>query len=190
MKVTAVTPVAAASNPSHPDHARWVKEQTLAIEARNAAATGLSFRAAETENTRQLERLAARKQKPKAPKKQRVDTTAEQLAAAGVTKRVAKPRRLAPMPACKLCRKCVWCKRSLRMSQIARRAKEEDVRARALMDEIMAITFAAMSRKDYRDALSRELPFSRITGTDVDKAVTQGIEWVCDRSVTFMGQWR
>lgn len=190
MKVTAVTPVAAARNPSHPDHARWVKEQTLAIEARNAAASGRTFRDAETENTRQLTRLAERKQKPKKPKRTRIDTTAEQLAKSGVTVKPATPRRLAPMPACRLCRRCVWCKRSLRMSQIARRAKEEDVRARALMDEIMAITFAAMSRKDYRDALNRELPFSRITGHDVDKAVTAGLEWVCDRSTSFMGQWR
>jgi hypothetical protein len=185
VKIDAVNVPAAASNPSHPDHARWVKEQTLKIEAAHAP----SFRAAEIENTRQLERLAQRKRKPKAPKKPRIDTTAEQLAAAGVTKRVAKPRRLAPLPPCGLCRKCVWCKRSLRMSQIARRAREQDIKARALMDEITAIAFAAMSRKDYRDALGRELPFSRIVGIDVDKAVTQGIEWVCDRSTSFMGPW-
>lgn len=190
MKVTAVIQDAAASNPSHPDHARWVKDQTLAIEVRNAQAQGLSLRHAEIENSRQLERLANRKRKKAAPKKPRIDTTAEQLAAAGVTKKIAKPRHLAPMPACKLCRKCVWCKRSLRMSQIATRARQDDVRARALMDEITAITFAAMSRKDYKDALNRELPFSRITGHDVDKAVTMGIEWVCDRSIAFMGQWR
>lgn len=190
MKVTGVAIPDAARSPSHPDHARWVKEQTLAIEARNAAASGLSFRHAETENTRQLERLAQRKQKPKVPKRTRIDTTAEQLAKSGVTVKKATPRRLAPLPPCKLCRKCVWCKRSLRMSQIARRAKEQDVRALSLMNEITAITFAAMARKDYRDALNRELPFSRITGVDVDKAVTQGIEWVCDRSTSFMGQWR
>ena len=190
MKITAPTPSDAARNPSHPDHARWVKEQTLKLEIQDAQTQGLSSRDAEIKNTRQLERLAARKRRKPQPKKTRIDTTAEQLAAAGVTKRVAKPRKLAPMPACKLCRRCVWCKRSLRLSQIARRAKEDDLRARALMDEIMAITFAAMSRKDYRDALGRELPFSRIIGHDVDKAVTQGLEWACDRSTSFMGQWR
>ena len=200
MKITAVTPVAAAANPSHPDHARWVKEQTLKLEIKNAQAVGLSLRHAETENARQLERLAQRKRKPRKPKnkKPRIDdgarlfggTDDQILAQHGVTVRQAKPRRLAPMPACKLCRKCVWCKRSLRVSQIARRSKEDDLRARALMDEIMAITFAAMARKDYKDALGRELPFSRLVGIDVDKAVTQGLEWACDRSASFMGQWR
>lgn len=94
------------------------------------------------------------------------------------------------MPACKLCRKCVWCKRSARVSKIASKAKQQDLKARALMDEVTAITLAAIGRRDYKDALGRELPFSRITGIDVDKAVTQGLEWVCDRSTSFMGQWR
>lgn len=191
MKITAVTPVAAAANPSHPDHARWVKEQTLAIEARNQQAIGGTLRAAEIENSRQLERLANRKRMKRAPKKvARPVDNSEQLAKAGVTQRIAKPRKLAPLPPCKLCRKCVWCKRSLRCSSIARRAREQDMKALALMHEITAITIAAMSRKDYRDALGRELPFSRIVDHDVDKAVTQGLEWVCDRSVSFMGQWR
>jgi metallo-beta-lactamase family protein len=56
--------------------------------------------------------------------------------------------------------------------------------------DLTAIMLAALGRKDYKDAIGRELPFSRIAGHDVDKAVTQGIEWVCDRSVSFMGAWR
>jgi hypothetical protein len=190
VKITAVTPSVAASNPAHPEHARWVKEQTLAIEANHARARGLSFRAAETENTRQLERLANRKRKPKAPKKPRNDWTPEQLAKEGVTVRAAPKRKAPAMPPCKLCRQCVWCKRAIRVSMIGVKARQQDLRARALQDELNAIMIAAVGRKDYRDALSRELPFSRITGHDVDKAVTMGIEWVCDRSVPFMGQWR
>jgi hypothetical protein len=191
VKITAVTPVAAAASPSHPDHARWVKEQTLKAEIKHAQSLGLSLRHAETENTRQLERLAQRKKKPKKVKAPpRKDWTAEQLAKEGVTVRAAPKRKAPQMPPCKLCRQCVWCKRAIRVSHIGMRARRDDHRARALQDELNAIMLAAITRKDYRDALARELPFSRITGHDVDKAVTMGIEWVCDRSVSFMGQWR
>jgi hypothetical protein len=190
VKVTAVTPSAAASNPSHPDHARWVKEQTLKLEANHANATGMSFRVAESNNTRQLERLANRKRRPPKKKKAAPTPTAEQLAKQGVTARPAPARKAPPMPPCKLCRVCVWCKRAIRVSHIGLRARQDDLRARALQDELNAIMIAAITRKDYRDALARELPFSRIVGHDVDKAVTMGIEWVCDRSVNFMGQWR
>ena len=191
MKVTAVTPSAAASNPSHPDHARWVKEQTLAIEARHAQSVGLSSRDAETENLRQLERLANRARKPRKQKPRKVATpSAEQLAKEGVTVRVA-PKRTAPkLPPCKLCRTCLWCKRAIRVSYIGVKARQQDTRALALQNELNAIMFAALGQKDYRDEIGRELPFSRLTGKDVDKAVTAGIEWVCDRSVSFMGQWR
>lgn len=190
MKITAVTPVAAAANPSHPDHARWVKEHTLKREILHAQSLGLSYRHAEIANTRQLERLAARKRKKPKPKKLPPVPTAEQLAASGVTVRPAPARKAPQMPPCKLCRKCVWCRRAIRVSMIGVKARQHDKRARALQDELNAIMIAALGRKDYKDAIGRELPFSRVTGADVDKAVTAGIEWVCDRSVSFMGQWR
>ena len=190
MSVKAVTQSVAAANPSHPDHARWVKDQMLKIEIADAQSRGLSFRDAETINMRQLERLARRKQKPRAPKKPRKDITPEQLAASGVTVRQAPKRKAPQMPPCKLCRQCVWCKRAIRVSMIGIKSRQQDLRARALQDELTAIMFAALGRKDYRDALGRELPFSRIAGVDADKAVTAGIEWVCDRSTSFMGQWR
>ena len=186
MKITPVTIPAAAAKPSHPDHARWVKEQTLKIEA----GAHKTFRAAEIENSRQLERLANRKRKPAKPKKPAPVPTAEQLAKEGVTVRKAPKRKMPAMPPCKLCRVCVWCKRAIRVSMIGVKARQQDLRAHALQDELNAIMIAAMSRKDYRDAIGRELPFSRIVGHDVDKAVTMGIEWVCDRSASFMGQWR
>lgn len=191
MKIVSVTPVAAAASPTHPDHARWVKERTLAREIAQAASEGLGLRVAEERNVRSLERLSNRRPKPKKKKPTRRDpVTHEQLKAAGVTRRAPKPRKLPPMPPCRLCRTCVWCKRTFRMSQIRRRAVELDQVALGLMQELVAIMLAAQQRKDYRDALGRELPFSRIQGADVDKAVTQGIEWVCDRSASFMGQWR
>jgi len=190
VKITAVTPVAAASNPAHPDHARWVKEQTLKLEIADARALGGSVRDAEIKNTRQLERMANRKLLRAAKKAPRKIDSPEKLAATGVTVKKAKPRKLAPLPPCKLCRKCVWCKRSLRMSKIKTHALRQEPKALSLMLELQAIMMAASARHDYRDAIGRELPFSRIAGHDVDRAVTQGIEWVCDRSVSFMGQWR
>lgn len=186
MKITPVTIPAAAAKPSHPDHARWVKEQTLKIEAAHHA----TFRAAETENTRQLERLANRKRRPLKPKAAKKIDSPEQLAKQGVTVRKAPARRAPPMPPCKLCRVCVWCKRAIRVSMIGVKARQQDLRAHALQDELNAIMIAAIARRDYKDAIGRELPFSRIIGHDVDKAVTMGIEWVCDRSSSFMGQWR
>lgn len=186
MSVKAVTPSAAASSPSHPDHARWVKEQTLKQELAHHG----SFRAAETANIRALERLAKRKLKPKKRKKPAPVPTAKQLAESGVTVREAPKRKAPQLPPCKLCRQCVWCKRAIRVSMIGIKSRQEDLRALELQNELTAIMMAALGRKDYRDAIGRELPFSRIVGKDVDKAVTQGIEWVCDRSVSFMGQWR
>lgn len=190
MRVVAVTPSAAASDPSHPDHARWVKDKTLKMEIEQARSIGQSVRDAETSNMRHLERLSNRKQKPKKPKAPKRIETPEQLAATGVTVRKAPARKAPPLPPCKLCRTCLWCKRAIRVSMIGIKSRQQDLKARALQDELTAIMMAAIGRRDYKDALGRELPFSRIVGKDVDKAVTQGIEWVCDRSASFMGQWR
>jgi hypothetical protein len=186
VSIKAVTPVAAAANPAHPDHARWVKEQTLAREASHHA----TFRAAETANIVALERLANRKQRPKKPKAPRKDITPEQLAKAGVTKKIATARKLPPKSPCNMCRKCIDCKRQLRMSQIANKAKQNDSKAFILAMEFSAIILAVTQRKDYKDGLGRELPFSRIAGEDAARAAITGFEWACDRSTSFMGQWR
>lgn len=186
MNIKAVTPAAAASSPSHPDHARWVKDQTLKLEIGSHA----TLREAETANLRSLERMSNRKRKPPKPKKAAPVPTADKLAKSGVTVKEAKARKAPALPPCKLCRKCVWCKRAIRVSMIGIKARQQDLKARALQDELNAIMMAALGRRDYRDGLGRELPFSRIKGHDVDKAVTMGIEWACDRSVSFMGQWR
>ncbi len=190
MSVKAVTPSAAAANPAHPDHARWVKDQTLKRETEDAKILGLSSRYAETVNARNLERLANRKQRPKKPKAPRKDMTPELLAKAGITKKVATARKLPPPRACGLCRQCIDCKRELRMSQIAAMAKQQDMRAVALAMELGAIVLAVTQRKDYKDAIGRELPFSRIAGADAARAAITGFEWACDRSTSFMGQWR
>lgn len=191
MSVRAVTPSVAAAAPSHPDHARWVKDQTLRREIEFAKVNGGSVRAAEILNAQNLERLSNRKRKPRVKKRPAPpEPTSEQLAVAGVTKKIATARKLPPMSPCNLCRQCLRCKRELRMSQIASKAKQMDSKAVNLAMELSAIVIAAARRKDYKDAIGRELPFSRLVGHDVDRAVTSGCEWVCDRSTSFMGQWR
>lgn len=186
MKIAAVTPSAAASSPSHPDHARWVKERTLALEIGQHS----TLRDAESANMQALSRLASRKRKPKARKKARKIDTLDQLAKENVTVRPAPRRKIPQMPPCKRCRRCLWCKRAIRISMIGVKARQNDIRALALQNELNAILLAASGKRDYRDALGRELPFSRLVGPDVDRAVNAGVEWACDRSTSFMGQWR
>jgi len=190
VSVKAVTPSTAAASPSHPEHARWVKDQTLKIESEYARKLGLSSRDAETENLRNLERLSNRKQKPRKPKAPRKIDSPEAVAASGVTQRAAPKKPKILPPSCKWCGLCLRCKREIRLTQITAKARELDQRAIALTAELVAIGFAANARRDYKDALGRELPFSRLKGHDRDKAVTAGAEWVCDRSTAFMGQWR
>lgn len=197
MSIKIVTPSEAAADPKHPEHARWVKERTLAMEANHASAVGLTFRQAEDANLANLIRLEARKQKPKAPRKPKrkgreiTPTTEEhaRLKAAGVIKRKA---RITPAlkSMCNWCGLCIRCKREGRLQLIMAKARLGDDKARALVMELVAMGFAAQSRKDYKDAIGRELPFSRLRGHDRNLAVTAGAEWVCDRSVPFMGEWR
>lgn len=198
MSVKLVTPDDAARDPKHPEHARWVKDQTLAREAQHAAAAGLSFRDAETINAANLARLERRK-RIAAPKRKRKSKRGEQprndeharLAAAGVIKRPAPPQLVKPRPSpCNWCGLCVTCKREARLRRIMREAREGDYRARGLVMELVAMAFAAQKRSDYKDSLGRELPFSRLQGRDRARATTAGAEWVCDRSAAFMGDWR
>jgi hypothetical protein len=60
VKIHAVTPTDAASDPLHPDHDRWVKERTLAMEVAHAQRMGLGLRHAETENAYWLQRAEAK----------------------------------------------------------------------------------------------------------------------------------
>lgn len=189
--IVVVSPSAAASAPSHPDHARWVKDITLKRESENAA----SARQAETNNLANLLRLDARRRmnKPKAkkPKQKSVDReiTHADLIKAGVTKKAPKIRPVPKSP-CGFCGTCQRCRREARASAIFGKARQGDQRAHHLALEMVAIMFAAQQRKDYRDHIGRELPFSRLLGHDRAKAVTSGVEAVCDRSTSFMGEWR
>lgn len=194
MTIKLVTPSADASDPKHPEHARWVKDRTLKIEADHARATGLSYADAERSNSRQLERLANRRAYasiPKPPKAKRELNKAE-LLASGVTRKPAPKRApLGQAPKCKWCGICHLCKRTRRMVAIMRLAQLGDTRANSLRMELTAISFAEQKNVDYRDHLGREVAFSRMTTQhDRNRGVTAAIEWVCDRSVSFMGEWR
>lgn len=198
MSVKLVTPAAAASDPKHPDHARWVKERTLGIEADHALAAGLSFRQAEEENARNLERLERRRNAPANPgrakrKAKAPPRNAEHARIAGVVKRASKPEIVKPRKsACNWCGLCLSCKRETRLRQIMGAARLEGAgsAAHALTMELVAVTFASHARRDYKDALGRELPFSRLRGADAAKARIMGAEWVCDRSESLFGKWR
>lgn len=195
MSVKAVTPSDAAKAPNHPDHARWVKDVTVKREHEHAIMTGGTARDAEKANALSLERLDARKRhaKPQKPKKKvdaaKREVTHADLIAAGVTKKPATIRKVEAR-ACNFCGLCKRCRRELRVSQIMAKAREGDRRAHALTMELVAVMFAAQRRVDYKDAIGRELPFSRLHGLARDRAATAGVENACDRSVSFLGEWR
>lgn len=195
MSVKAVTPSDAAKSPAHPDHSRWVKDITLKREVEHATMTGGSSRDAETANLANLERLDGRKRhaKPQKPKKKvdaaKREVTHADLIAAGVTKKPATIRKVEAR-ACNFCGLCKRCRRELRVSQIMAKAREGDRRAHRLTMELVAVMFAAQRRVDYKDEIGRELPFSRLHGLARDRAATAGVENVCDRSTSFMGEWR
>lgn len=177
------------------DHNRLLKERTLAIEVAHANATGGTLRDAENANMRALERLEARKRYKKpsakaAPRKfEHREITKKELAAHNVTRKPAPPKKVIPPP-CKFCGTCRWCSRFKRTQEIMRKARLGDANMLALGDELAGLALAAQQRSDYRDALGVEYPFSRIVGFTANRAVTAGIESVCDRSTRWLGPWR
>jgi hypothetical protein len=195
VSVKIVTPSDAASSPSHPDHARWVKERTLGIEADHARTIGQSFRDAETANIENLIRLDARRNQKRKPQKKAPKQTAKvaldpEHARIKEVKKTIPKIRTAPASKCNYCGFCRKCKRERRVSEIMAAARGGEQRAHHLAMEMTAIVMAMGSRRDYKDAIGRELPFSRLTGADTMKALVTGCEWACDRSVSFLGEWR
>lgn len=191
--VKAVTIAADASAPTHPDHDRWVKEQTLATEIEHAARTGGSLRTAEDTNIAALNRLAQRKATPRKPAKQTKRKTfahreisKKELQDAGVTKKVATKPTIAKPPVISPDDQ----KWAFRVARIMELGRQGDKRAYQLALEVVAIKMAVSARRDYKDANGRELPFSRLRGASVHRAVRAGMEWVCDRSRTLLGEWR
>lgn len=194
MSVRLVTPAATASSPSHPDHARWVKERTLEVEARHANVIGGSIRDAEDANARNLIRLDARKRESK-PKlvKQAVDVgsreiTHADLKEAGVTKRRAQVVKVAPYR-CKHCGMCRRCKRELRVSEIMRRNRIGDSSVMAYANSLAVMVLAHGLRKLYRDG-SVEFRFNELDGLQRNRALLAATELICERSSATMGAWR
>ncbi len=194
MSVKLVTPSAGAASPSHPDHARWVKERTLEVEARHIHVIGGSIRDAEDANARNLIRLDARKRenKPK-PVKQRVDAgkrevTHSDLKAAGVTKRRAQVTKIAAYK-CKHCGMCRRCKRELRVAEIMRRNRNGDTSVHALANSLAVMVLAHGLRKLYRDG-SVEFRFNELEGLQRNRALLAATELICERSSATMGAWR
>jgi hypothetical protein len=194
VSIKLVTPSAGAASPSHPDHARWVKERTLEVEAKHAHVIGGSIRDAEDANARNLIRLEARKRenKPK-PVKQRVDAAAREIShddlkAAGVTKQRA---RVAKIPAykCKHCGLCRRCRRELRVAEIMRRNRIGDASVHAYANSLAVMVLAHGLRKLYRDG-SVEFRFNELEGIHRNRALVAATELICERSSQTMGAWR
>lgn len=187
MKVAAATVPDAASDPQHPDHARWVKETTLAMEVAHAQRVGGTFRDAENENNRLLERMEAiarapkfapRKVANKAPRKAREQRVIER----GVVTRVARkpPTRheLSPCGRCGLCRRC---KREKRVYAMILKARAGDMYYAQIVLNLHVYATHAKNGTG---------PFLGMNPRDANKAVIRRLEDICDASIMTMGPWR
>lgn len=181
MKVTAVTPPDAASDPAHPDHDRWVKDVTLRREVEHAQLVGLPLHVAESENQRLLERAdrIAKEQKPKckpsaAPSAARAKRHAER----GITKRAPKKQPVRRECACGT---CMPCKRKIRMLAIFARQRGGDATMRPLIYDMMAATMSATAGIG---------PFKGLARGAVHRLLAHKIDTICDRSIATLGTWR
>ena len=193
MSIRAVVPSDAAAAPTHPEHARWVKERTLAMEANHATMVGGTFRQAESANLVALDRLASRqaKNKPRQrPAKRKCrEVTAEDLAAAGVTKKPAEVIA-APASPCSHCGVCMRCKRERRVLAISAGAKAGNLDLVSLMWELSGLLLASQLGNNYRGQTGVEYPFARLTPLDRSRVRDAGFTFVCDRSTPILGEWR
>lgn len=180
MKVTAVTPVDAASDPKHPDHDRWVKETTLAMEVAHAQRVGGTLRDAEAENARLLLRMEAlaRNEKP-APAAPRVDRE-RRAKERGVTTRHAQPIKVAKAPPCGRCGICIDCKREKRVWLISQK-KNDDRACAALFGSLVVAAHQYHARVG---------PFAIASKRERDRALVLKVESVCDRSIKRFGAWK
>lgn len=184
MTVQAITPSDAAADPAHPDHDRWVKERTLAMEVEHAKRVGLPLRVAEAENLRLLE-LADKKGPPakltkKQPKKNKGH--AARVDGRGVMKRA--PRQLvqgARVSPCGRCGTCLGCRRERRIQAMSHAALQGELKWVAVIWKLGI--YAQM-------ASSCTGPFSGMTKRDANRILIRRLEDVCDASVPQMGPWR
>lgn len=188
MKVSAVTPTAAASDPAHPDHESWVKDTTLKMEMEHAKRVGISTRDAEAENARMLERSAriAADATPAKKKGKPAAVTpnmghAQRKKQRGVTTRFAKPEisllKLSPCGRCGVCRNCMRERRVLLIVQ----KRKDDAFLRALSDSLFMFTLRASGGFGEFKFLSKR---------DIDRAITAKAEETCNLSIPRLGEWR
>jgi hypothetical protein len=184
--VTAVTAPDSASDPAHPDHDRWVKQYTLAMEMEHAKLIGGTARDAEIENLRLLTRMeniarAARPRAPNAPRKSRQQRALERA----VKVREAMPSRdpgllwlkSSPCGRCGVCRACMRERRILAISQLV---KQRDEWALAVMWRLSLFMLKANGGAG---------EFAGLSKSDINRRVTAEAERVCDESVKRMGAW-
>lgn len=189
-----------AASPSHPQHARWVKERTLAMEIAHQQRIGGTLREAEDANMRSLERLAARRRddspapQAAAPAGARDDQPnighSARVAQRGVTRRAAAELETAPSSPCNYCGQCVRCKREARVHAIMARARKDDPAARELTKEMVGAVWAQQQRRDYKSMAGVVYPFSRAKARQRQTMLNALIDAVCDRSVKLLGAWR
>ena len=198
--VKPIAPPEAAASPDHPDHARWVKDKTLAMEVAHANATGGTHRDAELANQRNLERLAGKARD--LPIRSRSASTQErdepnlgnagrwaERAAQGVFRRAPKVL-VVKSPPCGNCGRCLRCRRDARVLAIQARGRAGDVVAKALAWDLAGAMLAEQGRKDYRAGNGVVYPFSRLRKPQRIQAFLAHVENVCDRSVKLLGAWR
>lgn len=193
MTVEASTPTDAAASPSHPDHARWVKERTLALEVQHAQLLGGTLRDAEDANRIALARLASRNlhRKPKSrptPTKRPEPATHRELADAKVFHRSPKIRKVRASR-CGNCGMCIPCKRQARAIDIIRRHKAGEFRLGKLVNQLAMMTLAFDLRMRFRD-FGAEFPFDSVHESVRLRALDAVTERICDRSSGIIGEWR
>lgn len=189
MKVSAVTPVDAASDPQHPDHDRWVKETTLAMEVEHARRLGRSVRDAEIENAHWLQRseeIAREAKAPTAPAKPGLRkrlTREERLAQSPVTRTVAKGpgRTWKNTSPCGRCGVCRGCKREKRIYAIALAARRDGDKAYSeALNQLWLHSMAVEGRTG---------PYAGMTKRDANRILVRRMEDLCDSTTLQMGPW-
>lgn len=199
--VRASSPPAAAASPKHPDHARWVKEQTLRIEVDHARTTGGTLRDAELANARALERLSGRRRelaRPDPIPRKAPPSAAERQAKRaeeGVTIKPVAPVTIIPPPECGVCGLCLRCRREERAKLIMRKGREGDRAMQWLSLNFVALMLGLQKRVDTkiapsRRARGREVAFSRMRKQERITAFLDASAAICDWSVSALGAWR
>ena len=188
--VRGVTPSIAAANPAHPDHPRWVKEKTFAMEAAHAKKLGLSSADAERENARLLERMEARHREAKPEPiivtpnaSSRHEERIARRAAEGVQVRTPKPHELkatVPSP-CGRCGTCRGCMRERRVLAICKLGLKGDATMLTLAWQLSLATNAANARRG---------PFTDLGRRAAERKLIRLVEDICDSTMRTLGEWR